>query len=228
MPLHAGGALLCAEAEPQVVEPPRARRRAIEPRLVRLMGKMHPCVRNVGNPASAGYRATRWRNALRYSYWMSAPLVAAMLLLFPAGAMAADDAEALKGITTAKIAFDVHEGNPKLLLARLDVIDETRQSLIKQGVKPQFIVAFRGPATKLVQNDLEKIKPEDRPLAQKIAAKLKEMSRAPGVERFEQCAVAVRTQGTKAENVLPEVRVVGNGFISLMAYQAKGYAYIAP
>jgi intracellular sulfur oxidation DsrE/DsrF family protein len=28
--------------------------------------------------------------------------------------------------------------------------------------------------------------------------------------------------------VRPEVRVVGNGFVSLMAYQAKGYAYIAP
>jgi len=33
---------------------------------------------------------------------------------------------------------------------------------------------------------------------------------------------------TKTELVLPEIRVVGNAFISLMAYQAKGYAYIAP
>ena len=32
----------------------------------------------------------------------------------------------------------------------------------------------------------------------------------------------------KADKVLPQIRVVGNGFISLMAYQAKGYAYIAP
>jgi hypothetical protein len=32
----------------------------------------------------------------------------------------------------------------------------------------------------------------------------------------------------RREKLLPEIRVVGNGFISLMAYQAKGYAYIAP
>jgi intracellular sulfur oxidation DsrE/DsrF family protein len=144
------------------------------------------------------------------------------------GAQAADDSAALKGIKEGKIAFDIHEGNPKLLLARLNVIDETRQSLIQQGVKPSFILAFRGPATKLVQTDQDKIKPEDRELAAKVATKIKEMSKAPGVDGFEQCAVASRTQETKTELVLPEVRVVGNGFISLMAYQSRGYAYIAP
>lgn len=144
------------------------------------------------------------------------------------GAQAADDSAALKGVKEGKIAFDIHEGNPKLLLARLNVIDETRQSLIQQGVKPSFILAFRGPATKLVQTDQDKIKPEDRELAAKVAAKIKEMSKAPGVDGFEQCAVASRTQETKTELVLPEIRVVGNGFISLMAYQSRGYAYIAP
>jgi intracellular sulfur oxidation DsrE/DsrF family protein len=144
------------------------------------------------------------------------------------GVQAADDSAALAGIKEGKIAFDIHEGNPKLLLARLNIIDETRQSLIQQGVKPSFILAFRGPATKLVQTDQDKIKPEDRELAAKVAAKIKEMSKAPGVDGFEQCAVAARTQETKTELVLPEIRVVGNGFISLMAYQSKGYAYIAP
>ena len=155
-------------------------------------------------------------------------LAIGVLALCSTGVRAADDSAALAGLKEGKIAFDIHEGNPKLLLARLDVIDETRQSLIQQGVKPHFILAFRGPATKLVQTDQEKIKPEDRELAAKVAARIKEMSKAPGVEGFEQCAVASRTQQTKTELVLPEVRVVGNGFISLMAYQARGYAYIAP
>jgi intracellular sulfur oxidation DsrE/DsrF family protein len=79
-----------------------------------------------------------------------------------------------------------------------------------------------------VQTDAANIKPEDRALAEKIAQKIAQMSSARGVERFEQCAVAVREQGTNPEKVLPQVQVVGNGFISLMAYQSKGYAYIAP
>lgn len=155
-------------------------------------------------------------------------LALGMFVLGTTAARAADDRASLAGLKEGKIAFDIHEGNPKLLLARLDVIDETRQSLIQQGVTPHFILAFRGPATKLVQTDQEKIKPEDRAMAAKVAARIKEMSKAPGVEGFEQCAVASRSQETKTELVLPEIRVVGNGFISLMAYQAKGYAYIAP
>lgn len=150
------------------------------------------------------------------------------LMLMSLSAWAVDDQAALADLKEVKVAFDIKEGDPKLLLNRLDVIDETRQSLIDQGVKPRFILAFRGPATKLVQTDPTLIKPEAREMAAKVAAKIRQMSASAGIEGFEQCAVASREQGTKVEMVLPEIHVVGNGFISLMAYQAKGYAYIAP
>jgi intracellular sulfur oxidation DsrE/DsrF family protein len=139
-----------------------------------------------------------------------------------------DDHVVLTGVKELKVAFDVLEGDAKGLLNRLNVIDETRASLIKQGVTPNFVVAFRGPATKLVQTDVSKIKPEDREVATKIAAKLDEMSKAPGVASIEQCSVAIRQQETKAENVLPVIKVVGNSWISLMAYQSRGYGYIRP
>jgi intracellular sulfur oxidation DsrE/DsrF family protein len=155
-------------------------------------------------------------------------LVAAALLVCAAAAPAADDHVALAGLSEAKIAFDIKDGEGKALLARLDIIDETRLSLIQQGVMPKFILAFRGPATRLVQTDQDKIKPEDRELAAKVAAKIREMSTARGVEGFEQCSIAARLQGTNTDKVLPQIRIVGNGFISLMAYQAKGYAYISP
>jgi intracellular sulfur oxidation DsrE/DsrF family protein len=164
------------------------------------------------------------RNFWRYQVWLAALIFS----LLNGGANAADDKVVLTGLKEVKVAFDIKEGNPKFLLNRLDIIDETRQSLIQQGVTPHFILAFRGPATRLLQTDTAMIKPEDRELATKVAAKVGQMSSAAGVDGFEQCAVAVREQGTKVEKVLPQVRVVGNGFISLMAYQSKGYAYIAP
>lgn len=151
------------------------------------------------------------------SQWMTA-----------AAAAGYDDQEALSGLKEVKVAFDLTTGDAKALLGRLNVIDETRQSLIHQGVTPHFVLTFRGPATKLIQSDMSKIKPEDREGAAKIAAKLAQMRHAKGVENLEQCAVAVREQGTKPENVVPSVKVVGNAWISLMAYQARGYAYIAP
>ena len=140
----------------------------------------------------------------------------------------ATDREALAGLTEVKVAFDITAGDGKGLLNRLSVIDETRQSLISQGVKPHFVLAFRGPATRLVQTDQNLMAPADRPFAAQIAQKLKDMRAAAGVDSIEQCSVAVRQQGTKAEHVVPDVKVVGNSWISLMAYQAKGYAYIAP
>ena len=153
-----------------------------------------------------------------------------MAVVFAAAstAFAADDEAALSGLKSVKVAFDIKEGDGKALLNRLNIIDETRQSLIKQGIKPEFILTFRGPATKLVQTEVDKIKPEDRGYAKQIADKLAELGRSPGMQSFEQCAVAAREQGTKTEAVLPQVKVVGNAWISLMAYQAKGYAYIAP
>ena len=61
-----------------------------------------------------------------------------------------------------------------------------------------------------------------------IAAKLKHLRGASGVEAVEQCNVALRLADVKREHVMPEVTVVGNRWISLLAYQARGYAYIAP
>jgi intracellular sulfur oxidation DsrE/DsrF family protein len=163
------------------------------------------------------------------NFWHNPMCLAALMFsLLHGSANAADDKAVLTGLKEVKVAFDIKEGNPKFLLSRLDIIDETRQSLIQQGVTPHFILAFRGPATRLLQTDPAMIKPEDRELAAKVAAKVEQMSSATGVDGFEQCAVAVREQGTKVEKVLPQVRVVGNGFISLMGYQSKGYAYIAP
>jgi len=163
---------------------------------------------------------------------MNSMLISVAIVLSTAGTAALagdyDDREALQGAKEVRVAFDITAGDAKALLGRLNIIDETRQSLIQQGVTPHFVLSFRGPATKLVQTDMDKVKPEDRAFAKQIAAKLEELSKAQGMQAFEQCAVAAREQGTKTDAVLPQVKVVGNAWISLMAYQAKGYAYIAP
>jgi len=153
-------------------------------------------------------------------------LVGLLLLASPAVAGPGDNPSPLAGLKEGKIIFDITEGDGQALLVRIESIEETRGDLLKQGIVPHFVLSFRGPATLLVQTDLEKVKPENRPFASKIAALLTQMSKAPGVESVEQCAVAIRHAGTKAENVLPPIKVVANSFITIMAWQAKGYAYI--
>jgi intracellular sulfur oxidation DsrE/DsrF family protein len=158
----------------------------------------------------------------------SLPFVLAMLSLFGAATFASpvEDRSLLAGLKEGKIIFDITEGDGKALLVRIESIEETRLDLIKQGITPRFVLSFRGPATLLVQTDLEKVKPENRPFAGQISALLTQLSKEPGVESLEQCGVAIRHAGTKAENVIPPIKVVANSFVTIMAWEAKGYAYI--
>jgi intracellular sulfur oxidation DsrE/DsrF family protein len=153
---------------------------------------------------------------------------AAVFSLLAAAAFAGpgEDRSPIAGLKEGKIVFDITEGDGKALLVRIESIEETRQDLIKQGITPRFVLSFRGPATLLVQTDLEKVKPENRPFAGQISALLAQLSKAPGVESLEQCGVAIRHAGTKAENVVPPIKVVANSFVTIMVLQAKGYAYI--
>ena len=158
----------------------------------------------------------------------AAVLAVLAVAIAPARSQTIDDKAALAGLSAVKIAFDLQNGDAKALLKQLEVIDETRQSLLKQGVKPEIVIAFRGPATKLVQKDEAQIKPEDRENAAAIAKKITSLRAADGVAGIEQCAVAIRLAGTKEADVIADVKIVGNGWISLAAYQARGYGYISP
>src|SRR5438270_321608 len=81
-------------------------------------------------------------------------------------------ATGLDGVHDMKVAFDVVDGNPKVLMAKLANIDTTRKQLIEAGVTPHMVLTFR------------KINKAD---------------------------------------VMPEVKVVPNGWIALAAYQQKGF-----
>lgn len=135
------------------------------------------------------------------------------------------DKVALHGMTEVKVIFDVTTGDAKKLLSRLGLIEETRDSIVKQGGKPNIIVAVRGPASLLIQKDESRVKLEDVPVAAKIKEKIRAMSKEPEYQ-LNQCAVANRYLKINNEDTIPEVKVIGNSWISLAAYQNRGYAYI--
>jgi intracellular sulfur oxidation DsrE/DsrF family protein len=152
----------------------------------------------------------------------------AMAQQAPAPPSAPDSREALAGMREVKMAFDITDGNPKVLLAKLTVIDLTRRQLIDAGVTPRMVLAFRGDASFFTQVDLEKVKPEEREDAKKVAAKIRELRALGGIEAMEQCSVPLPARKLRGADVMPEVRLVQNGWISLVAYQARGYGYIVP
>ena len=127
-----------------------------------------------------------------------------------------------------KVAFDITDGNPQALITKLTVIDLTRKQLIEKGITPRMVLAFRGDASYYTQTNLMMVKEADRADALKIAAQLRDLHKADGVEALEQCNVPLASRKLKPADVMQEVKVVPNGWISLVAYQAKGYGYIAP
>lgn len=127
-----------------------------------------------------------------------------------------DDRDALRGLTSAKVVFDVRVPDIDKLVFNLGLINETYDGLVAQGVKPSMVVAFRGPGVHLLASAA--------PDAE--AHELFKALTARGV-RFEVCSVAMRVFKADPALLIPEVKLVGNVFNSMIGYQTKGYALIA-
>jgi intracellular sulfur oxidation DsrE/DsrF family protein len=146
------------------------------------------------------------------------------LAVIPLAAAAIDDADALQGVSAGKAVFDVTIGDPAKLALYLSIIEETHEGLVKQGVKPDLIVAFRGPAILLVSKDHGRVPKNQQAKYDEVALLIKDLKDL-GV-KLEACSVAARMKKVNTASIYPEIKVVGNTFISLTGYQSKGYAYI--
>lgn len=128
----------------------------------------------------------------------------------------------------ARMAFDITSGNPQVVNLTLTVIEMTRKQLMDQGITPRIVIAFRGDASFFTQDSLAVVKETDRAEALLVKARIRELKKASGVEGFEQCNVPLASRKLKGTDLMTEVTLVPNGWISLASYQQKGYAYIVP
>lgn len=135
------------------------------------------------------------------------------------------DRAALQGVKVGKGVFDINLADAERLPLYLGVIEETLAGLKSQGVKPDLVVAFRGASVKLISSERGDLDVEQKAALEESDELIKDLAKA-GV-RFEACAIATRLFGVGNKSILPQVKVVGNTFISLIGYQAKGYALIS-
>jgi intracellular sulfur oxidation DsrE/DsrF family protein len=154
-------------------------------------------------------------------------VLATMVALTLAGCATAG-AQTGAGSKEMKLAFDFTDSNPVVLLKKLDNVDVTRKQLIESGVTPRIVMTFRGNASFFTQTNLSAVKETERADALKVAAKLREMKKSPGIEGLEQCNLPLADRKLNPANLMQEVKLVPNGWIALGAYQQQGYAYIAP
>ena len=136
-----------------------------------------------------------------------------------------DNKDALEGLSSSKAIFDITTSNPKKLAFYLKLVKDTAESMHQAGVKTDFIVAFRGPATYFVTSNQKHVKVEDMPSAYKIKDEISALSKEPGV-KLTQCSIAAHALHVDTSTIYPEVKVVGNSWVSLIAYENKGYALV--
>jgi intracellular sulfur oxidation DsrE/DsrF family protein len=136
-----------------------------------------------------------------------------------------DDSAALNGVKETQSVFLIDFTNPKKTAFYLEIIRGTHEGLIRQGVTSDMVLVFIGETVKYLST-----KPEDL-LAMEYEDQLKSIARSStelkklGV-RMEVCAVATKVFGVDNDSVLPEMDVVGDGFISLIGWQTQGHKLV--
>lgn len=148
-------------------------------------------------------------------------------LIFCASSVAEspNDADALAGIETGKVIWDVTLNKPSRLLFVMKVIDETYEDLVEQDVTPDMVFTFHGRVLRLLSSQPLELDLDEEAALEELLTLIQTMSKKPGV-KMESCSVASRILGIDNSTIIPAVKPVGNTFVSLIGYQQKGYALI--
>ena len=145
-------------------------------------------------------------------------------LLCAVSAVSGEEYKAMKGVESAKAVFDERQSNPKSAALHLKIIHQTYEELAAMKKTPVFVVTFSGPSVKIISKNREGFSSEDQKFLDEIATTISAMSK-DGIE-LEICLIAAKVFNVDSASVLPEIKRVGNGWISMIGYQAQGYSLV--
>jgi len=145
-------------------------------------------------------------------------------LLCAVPTVSGEEYSAMKGITSAKAVFDERQKDPKSAALHLKVIHQTYKELAAMKRAPVFVIVFIGPSVKLISKDRKGFSSEDQKSLDEIANTISAMSK-DGI-KLEICLIAAKVANVDPASVLPEIKRVGNGWISEIGYQAQGYSLV--
>ena len=151
-------------------------------------------------------------------------IVALFLVLSFFSFTSAKEYDAMKGVDSVKVMFDMRDGIPKVAAVHMKLIHDTYEELSTMKKKPVFVVVFMASAVKLISSNRSEFTSEEQKYLEEIAETVSKMSQA-GI-RLEVCLAAVNYFGLDPASILPGIKHVGNGWISEIGYQARGYSLV--
>lgn len=141
-------------------------------------------------------------------------------------AAVAGEYAALEGVDGVKAVFEVSHGTPKSANIIFEAIRQvyTDKSVTALSEKTKLVIVFHGPAVKLISSDLSLFSAEESEEVKKFQKTLR-MLKKDGVV-MEICLYAADVVGVDKATIMTEIDRVGNGFISVIGYQHRGYAVV--
>jgi intracellular sulfur oxidation DsrE/DsrF family protein len=133
-----------------------------------------------------------------------------------------NDSAALADLKVGKAVFLIDIGDAKKMNFYLEVIQGTFKGMQAQGVKPDFVMVYIGPSVQyLSTSPSAKVEEMHSAVLMEIESNVEKLAEL-GIKQ-EICAVATDVFAIDNKSLLPELNLVGDGFISLIGYQAQGY-----
>jgi len=135
--------------------------------------------------------------------------------------------EAMEGVESTNAVFDFRIGDPQVALAHLNLIHSMveDQAMVVNDTQPEIVIVFIGPSVRLISTDHTGFDQEQQEHLNALAEKISEMDQ-DGV-RFEICMTSAPAFNIKPDTILPEINRVENGWITVIGYQQRDYAYVA-
>lgn len=133
---------------------------------------------------------------------------------------------ALEGVKSLDSVFDFTQGSPQKATILLQAIRGVHSdpSVRELSEAPRTVIVFHGAATSLITTASDGFE-ADYLMALNGFRDLVRQARRDGI-KLEVCMYAVKVLEIDPATLMPEIDQVGNGFISVLGYQAQGYAVV--
>jgi intracellular sulfur oxidation DsrE/DsrF family protein len=151
-------------------------------------------------------------------------MVAFFLVLSSFSFASAEEYDAMTGVESVKAIFDMRDGIPKIAAVHMKLIHDTYNELMVMKKKPVFVMVFMGSAVRLISRNLSEFSSEDQKYLKEIAETVSWMSEA-GIH-LEVCLAAAKCFEVDPSSIQSCIKKVGNGWISEIGYQARGYQLV--
>ena len=162
----------------------------------------------------------------RFIFQVSVIVITLAMIQLAAVPASAGEYAALKEVRGLNSVFDYSLGSAEAATTIFPAIKGVYEdkNVLALPARPKTVIVFHGNAVKLISTARKDLDEASRKTFDKVAEQIRQFKK-DGVT-LEVCMYAVNVLGVDPSTLMPEIDRVGNGFISVLGYQAQGYAVV--